>query len=340
MAKNNQNTEIKQNDVKTKTAKKSRHIFRWIVILAVVVSGVYAYFEVQTWFYGDKYAKENSKDSSQLISDLQKTYDEKITQIALRVAALENELVRFENNSGDSVRIDTLRKDVEIRFADMEANFANSINALVKTNTEQPLPVMDKETKIQQELLLAMGTMVIRDLAERGLPFAYETEVLRVMAQGNESAQKYADVMQKYATSGIKGKKMLISEFNDLYPHLSQTEVKAKKTDEETNTENLPWWEKVKVAVINWTRNLFASKKTGEIPVLDAKKDKVFELVNDGDLAAALNELNTKDTYSKLMNEPLKQWIYQVQLYLDFEKAVSGLLMNSLANLHIKEMEH
>ena len=251
-------------------------------------------------------------------------------------------MTRMKNNREQETAAEAFEKKIESKLVIMEEKFAASFKALAKSDSKQPITLVDKETRMQRELLLGAGTMVIRDLEERGLPFAYEAEVLSIIAQGNESAEKYIGVIQKYAASGIKGKKMLISEFNSLYPHLSSKNADEALPEEikEENKEELPWWKNVGTSILQWTKNLFASRKTRELPVLEAESDKVFELVNEGDLATALNELNTDDTYSQLMNDSLRQWTYQVRLYLDFDKAVSGLLMNALANLHLKEMEH
>ena len=65
----------------------------------------------------------------------------------------------------------------------------------------------------------------------------------------------------------------------------------------------------------------------------------MHQLVNNGDFAEALNKLKTDRKYSDVNSEQLNSWIMQTQNYLEFEQAINGLIMNALANLHLKEME-
>ena len=85
---------------------------------------------------------------------------------------------------------------------------------------------------------------------------------------------------------------------------------------------------------------MLISKKGGKRPVFNEKEDEVYTLVNEGDLGNALNALKTSEKYQQMDSSPLMHWQKQAEEYLEFKHAVSGLIMNSLANLHLKEMEH
>ena len=91
-----------------------------------------------------------------------------------------------------------------------------------------------------------------------------------------------------------------------------------------------------------WVRikKLIIRKKKKKLPVFAPENDVVYETVNDGKLAEALAAIRTDAKYTEISSPFLEQWQAQVQSYLDFEKAISGLIMNSLAHIRIKEMEH
>ena len=183
------------------------------------------------------------------------------------------------------------------------------------------------------EVLLAAGALTVKGLAEDGLPFDYETEVLQILAEGNATALNYISALKKYAVSGIKGRAMLISEFNKVYTDLSRPQI--NKTTEPEIQET--WNE----ALIRKLKELVVLKKRENKPTLVFPKtpDEIYQLVNNGDFAEALNKIQTDRKYGDINSAELNAWILQTRDYLEFEHSVNGLIMNSLANLHLKEME-
>ena len=181
--------------------------------------------------------------------------------------------------------------------------------------------------------MLGDGALTVRGLAEDGLPFDYETEVLQILAAGNETALNYISSIKKYAVSGIKGRAMLINEFNKVYADLSRPQINKSIEPEIQET-----WDE---ALLRRIKELVVFKKRENKPVVVFPKtpDEIHQLVNDGNFAEALNKLKTDRKYSDVNSAELNSWILQTQDYLEFEQAINGLLMNSLANLHLKEME-
>ena len=126
----------------------------------------------------------------------------------------------------------------------------------------------------------------------------------------------------------------MVKSFNKIFADLNK--AKAKKVEVSENNATQSWQDKI----IAWAKNFFVSKKGNKRPVFKAENDEVFTLVNEGDLGEALAALKTSEKYSALASYPLEQWQQDIENYLEFKHAVSGLIMNSLANLHLKEMEH
>ena len=201
-------------------------------------------------------------------------------------------------------------------------------------NTTQPVPAEQTEKSITApEVLLAAGALTVRGLAEDGLPFDYETEVLQILAAGNETALNYIADIKKYAVSGIKGRTMLINEFNKVYADLSRPQI-----NKEIEPEIQETWDE---ALLRRLKELVVFKKREDKPAVVFPKtpDEIHQLVNNGDFAEALNKIKTDRKYSDVNSAELNSWILQTQDYLEFEHAINSLIMNSLANLHLKEME-
>jgi hypothetical protein len=188
--------------------------------------------------------------------------------------------------------------------------------------------------KTPQEVLLAAGAIIVQDMAENGLPIEYESEVLQILAEGNSQAQKYADTAQKYATSGIKGRQMLIKEYNALYAALNDEPEKVAETSAQ---EEVPqkWQDKFWY----WLKKAVVQKKKVKKPEFKAETDEVYELVNAGKLREALLKMKTDSKYNAVNSPILVAWQQQVEDYLAFETAMKGLIMNALANIRLKEME-
>ena len=50
--------------------------------------------------------------------------------------------------------------------------------------------------------------------------------------------------------------------------------------------------------------------------------------------------MRTDPKYTAVELPALKAWVDQVEDYLQFEGAMKSLIMNALANIRLKEMEH
>ena len=317
MAKNNENSE--------KSSQKSRGFLKtFAVLLILILAAVTGFLGIQLKHI--KVANENS------FQNLTADYEDRLENLNLRLNKLEKNLLEAEDN----VYVGISEEELNAKIAELEKDFKQKMEELsvqgIDNNQQQP--VANKQT---QEVLIASGAIIVRDLAENGESFEYETEVLKVLTTGNETASQYVDVMKKYAKSGIKGKNYLIRRFNKIFAQLDEAELKSKKIEiVEENVEEPAWYKKA----LRWLKGLVVAEKTTKKPEFNTQDDEVLDLVNNGHLREALNALKTNDNYNKINSKPLKEWRLQAEKYLDFNHATSSLIMNSLANLHIKEMEH
>ena len=269
----------------------------------------------------------NEDLASQLVAD----YTSKIGTLEAKINNLNNVqqpvLQPVEKNVSAELSEEQLQRIAE-KIIPLLPQSENS-----ESGKDAPLKIEENPAVTAPEVLLAAGALTVRGLAEDGLPFDYETEVLQILASGNDTALNYITNIKKYAVSGIKGRAMLINEFNKVYADLSVKQTKKSTAAEVQETWNQALWRRL--------NELIEFKKREDKPAVVFPKtpDEVHQLVNNGDFAEALNKLKTDRKYSDVNSEQLNSWIMQTQNYLEFEQAINGLIMNALANLHLKEME-
>lgn len=270
--------------------------------------------------------------NTDLASQLAADYNKKINNLKKQLQQQETLINQLQRPSSEN-----LTKSSPLSEEDLQQLAAKIIPLLPQTEkVYENAPIVSTNVPAAvtaPEVLLAAGALTVKGLAEDGLPFDYETEVLQILAEGNATALNYISALKKYAVSGIKGRAMLISEFNKVYADLSRPQV--NKTTEPEIQET---WDE---ALIRKLKELVVLKKRENKPALVFPKtpDEIYQLVNNGDFAEALNKIQTDRKYGDINSAELNAWILQTRDYLEFEHSVNGLIMNSLANLHLKEME-
>ena len=270
--------------------------------------------------------------NTDLAAQLATDYNKKINNLKKQLQQQETLINQLQQPSSEN-----LTKSSPLSEEDLQQLAAKIIPLLPQTEkVYDNAPIVSTNVSAAvtaPEVLLAAGALTVKGLAEDGLPFDYETEVLQILAEGNATALNYISALKKYAVSGIKGRAMLISEFNKVYAGLSRPQV--NKTTEPEIQET---WDE---ALIRKLKELVVLKKRENKPTLVFPKtpDEIYQLVNNGDFAEALNKIQTDRKYGDINSAELNAWILQTRDYLEFEHSVNGLIMNSLANLHLKEME-
>lgn len=310
---------------KTKPAKKSSYASLVCLIILLCSAGVVA--------YNIELTKTLNEDlAAQLAAD----YNTKINNLKVQIKQQESIIADLRQNQPlNSVSQPTSTDLSEEQLQQLASKILPLLpQPEVSNNQTKPISIEPAPKNVTApEVLLAAGALTVRGLAEDGLPFDYETEVLQILAAGNETAINYISSIKKYAVSGIKGRAMLINEFNKVYADLSRPQINKSIEPEIQET-----WDE---ALLRRIKELVVFKKRENKPVVVFPKtpDEIHQLVNDGNFAEALNKLKTDRKYSDVSSAELNSWILQTQDYLEFEQAINGLLMNSLANLHLKEME-
>lgn len=310
---------------KTKPAKKSSYASLVCLIILLCSAGIVA--------YNIELTKTLNEDlAAQLAAD----YNTKINNLKVQIEQQKSIIADLRQNQPlNSVSQPTSTDLSEEQLQQLASKILPLLpQPEVSNNQTKPISIEPAQKNVTApEVLLAAGALTVRGLAEDGLPFDYETEVLQILADGNNTALNYIAALKKYAVSGIKGRAMLISEFNKVYADLSRPQIEKTVKPEIQET-----WDE---ALLRRLKELVEFKKREEKPAVVFPKtpDEVHQLVNSGDFAEALNKLKTDRKYSDVNSAELNSWILQTQDYLEFEHSINGLIMNSLANLHLKEME-
>jgi HD-GYP domain-containing protein (c-di-GMP phosphodiesterase class II) len=308
------------------------------------LAGAVAYLAVQL--------KQTEKLNEEALSKLQSSYEEKLNTVNSRINVLDREVVGLKNRpivehaAGISEnllnqKLAALRAELLNRDGATPSSAENTEESTTLAPTPQaisPTPTtLSENQKIANELLLASGAIIVRNMAEDGVGFAYEAEVLQILAQGNELAERNVQIVRNYANTGVIGKQKLIRNFDKIFAELNTAELKAETAKSEPAAEDkIKWYNKV----LNWLKQQVTAKKRIKKPEFTPKEDEVLELVNDGRIKDALDALKMSEKYAKIHSEPLAQWVYQAERYLEFDNAINAIIMNALANIRLKEMEH
>lgn len=320
-----ENKENIEKKVKEKKSTKGRNLFFFVLLLVSIVG----------YFFVDMHLKRTKAEENML--KIQSIYDNKINTIHAQLETIENDISNLKI-AAEGVKGLTI-SSVDEKLASLKRDLSKAVvlataenkNDVQKSHKLAAVEISGINNSQPEEILLASGALIVKGLAEDGLSFEYEAEVLQILAQGNEPAMKYVDILQKYAVSGVTGKNMLIRDFNQIYVGLAEPVVaQVVEISENENLTDL---------ITKRLKELVVLKKSGDKPVVfTAEADEVYDLVNNGDLAEALNKIKISNKYSNLKSSVLDEWIKQVQNYLEFERSINGLIMNSLANIRLKEM--
>lgn len=345
MAKNDKSAEIKTaaaaNEVKKPAEKPAKHKSSggfWLLVLLLAIVGAGAYV-AQMW------PQLTGSTQNTELQQWQTATNAKIRALEEQVNNLNYELIKVKNAAPQVVNNGMSEAEVmallDAAKQDILAAATSTTAPAAEEKTEKAAPIIEEKVitvekdKPLTELLLASGAIIVRDMAEQGLPFAYEAEVLQILAQGNPLAEKYVAAAQQYAVSGLKGKQELIAAYDHLYDSLNDAPLKTAPAAEAEVTPQT-WQEKIWRAL----KKLVVYKKKVKKPEFKAEQDPVYALVNEGKLAEALAKIQTSNAYTMSGSEALQAWTGQVQTYLDFNRAMTGLIMNALANIRLKELQH
>lgn len=315
-------------------SQKNSHLIAWGSLILMICLGLCISYDLH----------QTKIISSEILPQMQADYEAKIAGLNAEIEILER---NFNKLQSEHLSVDSLSEEyMDAKLDEFKQTILNSVpknenEKILQTNAkiaELETAVSDLRQTEQtnpQEVLLAAGVMTIRTMAENGEDFAYEAEILQIMAQGNDVAEQYLEKIRGFSDKPLKNKNALIKDFKRIYANMSGTEVYDNNTVNQPTNE-LSW----KDAFLNRLKNLITFKPKKPAIKFEALPDEVYDLVEEGNFVLAIERMKTDKKYTMLHSPIFQAWANNAQNYLEFDAAVNGLLMNTLAHLHLKQFEH
>lgn len=220
-------------------------LFVWlVVILAVIGAAAYPQAVKKAYVYLEELHRRNAVQEPDPLETLRQEVGSLQRQLADMQYRLENQapttanvMIDDESLAEMKDRLNAIEKQ-NLNVIDSKADVALVLGLL--TRMDKAEAQMGKLAKISDDgALILSATMMIKEAAAKGEPFAYEAEVLDLLARGDEKISQPVAEIVKYAPQGIKSKKTLTDGFNKIYTELleQQKEEFAKTWKDRLNSK-------------------------------------------------------------------------------------------------------
>lgn len=181
--------------------------------------------------------------------------------------------------------------------------------------------------------LILTSAMLIRDNVSRGISCEKEAEALKILASGINSLNKDVIFISKHCSLNFVSALSIAENFNSIY---SKAKADAEPKIEQDWKQRLisKFGEYVKISTPG------NKAKENQFDSL-AALGKIKNLVDNGDLAAAANELD-KPENSPLIEEnaEINEWYKQTRNQLEFYKSLSNIISESLLIMKVEDARH
>lgn len=299
-------------------------IARGLAICALLFSGglgILYYQEVQSFNNSRAALQKNNND-----------YELQIKKLHDEIATVSTKLQNIDSTPKQIINKGLSEEEITQKLTMLEQRFAAKLNLL--TNQYEQLRQQTSANKHFKELLLASVALNIYDLAQNGASFNYETEVLKFLAQGDERAESLVESMLEYTQNKPENKISLINSFNSIYDGLNTIQTQTALDQSDSDTASQTWYDKL------WFnfKKMFIRHKLNNAMVFD-KNDAVYNLVNAGNLAAALNKMHNQQKYINLQSPELAEWQNKANTYVEFELTAKSLVTHALAAIQAQELQ-
>ena len=220
-------------------------LFVWlVVILAVIGAAAYPQAVKKAYVYLEELHRRNAVQEPDPLETLRQEVGSLQRQLADMRYRLENQapttanvMIDDESLAEMKDRLNAIEKQ-NLNVIDSKADVALVLGLL--TRMDKAEAQMGRLAKISDDgALILSATMMIKEAAAKGEPFAYEAEVLDLLARGDEKISQPVAEIVKYAPQGIKSKKTLTDGFNKIYTELleQQKEEFAKTWKDRLNSK-------------------------------------------------------------------------------------------------------
>ncbi len=209
-----------------------------------------------------------------------------------------------------------------------------------KASTSSMLGAITRLDKLENKLekvalitddsaIILSAAMLIKDAADRGQSFIYEAEILSELAKDSTKLSPLAKEISAMSTQKIASNFTLIKEFNQIYNTLLDTQ---------RDEFNHGWKERLENKLNEFVNIQRTDSKAPEF-VANQKLLTAKELVNNNELAQALEQIAKIEAPKIKDSKELNDWVIKVNQKEDFYKTISQISAISLARLKINGLK-
>ena len=249
------------------------------------------------------------------------------------------------NLDGINSQISNLNKNIDILSNAVLGNqekfdlFKENLNYFNKSkadlseisNIENRLYNIEKQTsllskKSNNAAMLLTIALLIRDNISKGLTCQNEAEGLKILANNINAISEDVDFVASHCHINFISDNTLINGFNEIYKEINTPTIEAD-------------WKKRITAKIGEYVKISTPKNKNDVQVVDVTKvlEKIKSLVNNGDFAAAASVLSEPENSALLEDEKIYNWYQQTENQLNFYKALSNIINNSLLIMKVED---
>ncbi len=264
-------------------------------------------------------------------------YQPQIDALKGTIRALQQQLAvtRAQIREPDMSAVNAAVNRIENKVANIEKVNLNVMNSKadaatvlgVVTRLDKTEHKLDKLAEVTDDSALTLtALMLVKDSAERGGSFEYEAEVLNNVVADNPQLSEKAARLAQFAKNGIVPEWQLMRDFSEIYAGLT---VNERDEAEKTWKERL----NTKLGEIVKIKKTDASATESEA---ERSLDIVRELVENGDLPAALRLLKQPQNAEWMKNAALREWVVRAENREEFYALVNNMSASSLAVMKVR----
>jgi len=267
-------------------------------------------------------------------------------QAAGRLIQLQNQVDRLQMQlealSDENAGVSNLSR-FESKFEAIEKQNLNVIDS--KADVATVLGIITRLDKIEEKLdtlakvsddgaLVLTAVMMVKESSENGADFVYEAEILQQLAKNDADIKNEVDVIAQYAREGVQSQTTLVREFSNIYHRLAKVKTRQEM-------EGKSWKEVLNIKL----NEVVKVKRVNDVAAPQSEKQDenslkhIYELVKNGDLRSALDNLHQLDNPVFAEDKDLQQWMAAAQAKINFNQAVADISAHSLALMKINTLK-
>ena len=311
-----------ENKTDKREFKGVKSVFVKLFFILLISGGAYCFYQNPDVLSNIRQLANNKRNEEQAMVM-------QINQLQNQVAALQAQILNipvpdfsvFEN------KVASLEKQ-NLNVIDSKADASIVLGMLTRVDKLENR--LDKLSKISDDgALILSATMLVKEAAEDGADFIYESEILNQLTENNETVKKDVSVIAEFSRNGVVSEKELVRKFNTIYANIVQKDVAEAKD----------WKERIN----NKLNEYIKINKVGENNTKEAQEnsfDEVLSLVNDGKIAKAIKLIESSDSIDINQHQELQMWLVDANNMIKFNQAVRNIAAYCLAEMKVNNIKN